>query len=92
MSRYPDMICKPHRLPACSLCNPKAHGPVSERMMRLFYGPAKAAPPAGVLLRAGTLVHVEGMPFRLLKDTRVEGREANLATAPSSPSSSQTRS
>jgi hypothetical protein len=37
---------------------------------------------AGVLLRAGTLIHVEGMPFRLLKDTRVDGNENNLGLTP----------
>jgi hypothetical protein len=46
--------------------------------MRLFYGPAKAEPAAGVLLKAGTLVHVEGLPFRLMTDVRAEGHEANL--------------
>jgi hypothetical protein len=32
----------------------------------------------GVILRAGTLIHVNGMPFRLFTDTRVDGAEANL--------------
>jgi hypothetical protein len=51
---------------------------MNERLMRLFYGPAKAAPPTGVLLKAGTLVHVDGMPFRLMADVRAEGHEGNL--------------
>jgi hypothetical protein len=74
----PDMICKPHRIPACQLCSQKPHGPVSERLMRLFYGPAKAAPASGVLLKKGTLIHINGMPFRLLADVRADGHAANL--------------
>ncbi len=46
------MVCVPHRIADCLACKAKAardgpgtskpHGPVSERLMRLFYGPAQA--------------------------------------------------
>lgn len=31
-----------------------------------------------VVIPAETLIHVGGMPFRMIADTRVEGSEANL--------------
>lgn len=63
------------------MTKPKPHGPVGERLMSNFYGPAKAAQPDGLWPPAGTVVHVNGIPFALKRAAEVDGTAGNLRFA-----------
>ena len=81
MSRVPPMKCIPHGVPECPECKAKPRGAVSERFMRYHYGASTADHSGQVVIPAGTLIHFNGLPFELTRDTAAHGTPENLALA-----------